>query len=274
MAYEEIIYEVSERIATITLNRPDRLNAWTAIMDRELRGAVKDAAADDGVRAIIITGAGRGFCAGADMGNLSSVSAGTGGRQIGQAPQTEPDFLDAPVDFRGRCSYFAAVPKPVIAAVNGPCAGIGMVAALFCDLRFASTEALFTTAFARRGLVAEYGIAWILPQLVGRSAALDLLLSARKIAGEEAARLGLVNQVVAHEELIPTVRAYARELADYVSPRSMAVMKRQVWGAASQTLAEATALSEEEMAKSFQSADFKEGVAHFIEKRKPAFIGR
>jgi enoyl-CoA hydratase/carnithine racemase len=272
MAYEEIIYAVSERIATITLNRPDRLNAWTATMDRELRTAVKAAAADDGVRAIILTGAGRGFCAGADMGNLSTVSSG--GRLGGQSHQTEPDFLDAPVDFRGRCSYFAAVPKPVIAAVNGPCAGIGMVAALFCDMRFASTEALFTTAFARRGLVAEYGIAWILPQLVGRSAALDLLLSARKVAGEEAARLGLVNQVVPHEELIETARGYARDLAENVSPRSMAVMKRQVWGAASQTLAEATALSEEEMGKSFLSEDFKEGVAHFVEKRKAAFTGR
>ncbi|HVJ54579.1 MAG TPA: enoyl-CoA hydratase [Aliidongia sp.] len=272
MAYEEILYDVSERVATITLNRPDRLNAWTATMDLELRNAVKAAAADDGVRAIILTGAGRGFCAGADMGNLSNVSSG-GGR-VGPGLQSEPDFLDAPVGFRGRVSYFAAVPKPVIAAVNGPCAGIGMVAALFCDIRFASSEALFTTAFSRRGLIAEYGIAWILPQLIGRSSALDLLLSARKVGGEEAARLGLVSQVVPHEELLPTVRNYARELVEYVSPRSMAVMKRQVWGAASQSLAEATRIAEEEMAKSFQSQDFKEGVSHFVEKRKPAFTGK
>ncbi len=272
MAYEEIIYEVSERIATITLNRPDRLNAWTMQMDIELRDAVKAAAADEGVRVIILTGAGRGFCAGADMGNLSSRT--TSGPSVAVTPQRAPDFLDAPPDFRGRCSYFAAVPKPVIAAVNGPCAGIGMVAALFCDMRFAGSEALFTTAFARRGLVAEYGIAWILPQLIGRSAALDLLMSARKVGGEEAARLGLVNQVVPQEELMATVRAYALDLADNVSPRSMAVMKRQVWHAAGQTLLEATKIAEEEMAKSFDSADFKEGVAHFMEKRKPAFTGR
>jgi enoyl-CoA hydratase/carnithine racemase len=272
MSQTEIIYEVSERIATITLNRPDRLNAWTQTMDLELRTATKLAAADDGVRVIVITGAGRGFCAGADMGGLSSVSSG--GRVGGQSPQVEPDFVEARPDFRGRCSYFAAVPKPVIAAVNGPCAGIGMVAALYCDMRFASTEALFTTAFSRRGLVAEYGMAWILPELVGRSVALDLLLSARKVGGAEAARLGLVNQVVPHDELIPAVRAYARELCDAVSPRSMAVMKRQVWEAAFQTLGEATKLSEDEMAKSFQSEDFREGVAHFLEKRKPVFTGK
>lgn len=272
MSYKEILYEVSERIATITLNRPDRLNAWTQVMDLELRTAVKAAAADDGVRVIIVTGAGRGFCAGADLGGLSNVSAG--GVVGGQSPQKEPDFLDARPDYRGRVSYFAAVPKPVIAAVNGPCAGIGMVAALFCDMRFAGSEALFTTAFARRGLIAEYGMAWILPELVGRSAALDLLLSSRKVGAEEALRLGLVNRVCPAEALLPEVRAYALELADAVSPRSMAVMKRQIWEAPFQTPGEAIKLAEAEMAESFKSADFREGVAHFLEKRKPNFTGK
>jgi enoyl-CoA hydratase/carnithine racemase len=272
MSYQQIIYEVSERIATITLNRPDRLNAWTQVMDLELRTAVKAAAADDGVRVIILTGAGRGFCAGADLEGLNDVSSGAavGGR----SPQKEPDFLDAREDYRGRVSYFAAVPKPVIAAVNGPCAGIGMVASLYCDLRFAGSEALFTTAFARRGLIAEYGCAWILPRLVGHAAALDLLLSARKVGAAEALRLGLVNQTFPAEELLPATRAYALDLAQSVSPRSMAVMKRQLWEAPFQTPGEAIRLAETEMRESFQSEDFREGVAHFLQKRKPAFTGR
>jgi enoyl-CoA hydratase/carnithine racemase len=272
MAFQEILYEVSDRIATITLNRPDRLNAWTQLMDHELRQAVKAAAEDDGVRVLVLTGAGRGFCAGADMGRLNSVSAGTASG--GQAPEHESDFLDARPDYRGRVSYFAAVPKPVIAAVNGPCAGIGMVASLFCDLRFAGSEALFTTAFAKRGLIAEYGIAWILPRLIGHAAALDLLLSARKVGAEEALRLGLVNQLFPAEELISATRAYAKELAYSVSPRSMAVMKRQIWEAQLQSAAEAISLAEIEMRQSFQSDDFREGVAHFLEKRPPHFTGR
>ena len=272
MAYTEIIYEVSERIATITLNRPDRLNAWTLTMDLELRTAVKDASADDGVRAIVLTGAGRGFCAGADLDGLNDRADGN--IAVAQAPQKEPDFLDARPDYRGRVSYFPAVPKPVIAAVNGPCAGIGMAACLYCDIRFAGSEALFTTAFAKRGLIAEYGMAWILPELVGRSVALDLLLSARKVKAEEALRLGLVNQVFPAEELLPATRAYALDLADTVSPRSMAVMKRQIWEAPFQTPGQAMALADTEMQESFRSADFREGVAHFLEKRKPNFTGK
>jgi len=149
-----------------------------------------------------------------------------------------------------------------------------MVAALFCDMRFAGSEALFTTAFSRRGLIAEYGMAWILPELVGRSVALDLLLSSRKVGAEEALRIGLVNQLFQAEELLSGVRAYARELADAVSPRSTAVMKRQVWEAPFQTPGEAIALAEAEMAESFKSDDFREGVAHFLEKRKPSFTGK
>lgn len=272
MAYQEIQYEVADRIAIVTLNRPERLNAWTATMGGEVRSAMKAAATDDAVRAIVLTGAGRGFCAGADIGNLSSLSQGERSAIAFQAPP--PFDPDARPDFQTPYSYFPAVPKPVIAAVNGPCAGLGLVIALYCDLRFAAPEAQFTTAFSRRGLIAEHGISWTLPTLVGLSAALDLLLSARRVDADEALRLRLVDRVAPPGELMASVRAYASELCEAVSPRSMRVIKRQLWEARSQTLAEAVEVGNREMLESFKSEDFREGVKHFIEKRRPAFTGR
>jgi enoyl-CoA hydratase/carnithine racemase len=166
------------------------------------------------------------------------------------------------------------VPKPIIAALNGATAGLGLVIALYCDLRIAADAAVFTTAFSRRGLIAEHGVSWMLPRLVGLQHGLDLLLSARKISAAEALAMGLVSQVRPAASLMDDVRAYARELADLVSPRSIRVMKRQIWEAQFQSLAEATAVAGEEMTRSFTSEDFKEGVAHFVEKRLPRFTGR
>lgn len=256
----DALYEASEGIATITLNRPQKLNAWTEAMDAAVREGVARAEADAAVRVIVLTGAGRGFCAGADMGRLSNISSGAPAHR----PTTDP----------GRYAIFPAVSKPVIAAVNGPCAGLGLVLALYADIRIAGSEAMFTTAFARRGLVAEYGIAWILPRLVGTAAALDLLLSAREVRAEEALALGLVNRVVEAAALPAATREYARILADRNSPRSMRVMKRQVWDALSQDLGTALRRADEEMRGSFDSEDFREGVRHFVEKRPPAFTGR
>jgi enoyl-CoA hydratase/carnithine racemase len=166
------------------------------------------------------------------------------------------------------------IPKPIIAALNGATAGLGLVVSLYCDLRIAADTAVFTTAFSRRGLIAEHGVSWMLPRLVGLQHALDLLLSARKITAAEALAMGLVAQVKPAATLQEDVRAYARELADLVSPRSLRVMKRQLWEAQFQSLAEATAVADEEMQKSFTAEDFKGGVAHFVEKRAPRFTGR
>lgn len=255
MSYSEIAVEVVDRVATITLHRPEKLNAWTPVMSAELRAALAASEADAAVRVIVITGAGRGFCAGADMGMLAALAEGGA-----EATPLENPF-----------TMFAAVNKPVIAAINGPAVGFGLILALCCDLRFASTEARFGTAFARRGLIAEYGMAWMLPRLIGSGNAMDLLLSARVFEAEEAERMGLVNRVFPAPTFLFDVRAYAEELATMVSPRSMAVIKRQVTAAASQTLGEAVAMAEVEMGLSLQSADFKEGVAHFLEKRPPSF---
>jgi enoyl-CoA hydratase/carnithine racemase len=273
VGYAEILYDVRDRVATVTLNRPAALNAWTAVMGREVRDAMTQAARDEGVRAIVLTGAGRGFCAGADMNLLAGLSGGGAAGEVARQV-AQPAADDAAGNFAGRYAYFPTIDKPILAALNGPTAGLGLVVALYCDLRFAGDAAVFTTAFSRRGLIAEHGISWMLPRLAGLPNALDLLLSARRIDAAEALRLGLVNRVLPQAELVAGVHAYARELADLVSPRSMAVMKRQLWQAQFQTLAEATAVADAEMLKSFDAADFKEGVAHFVEKRAPRFTGR
>jgi enoyl-CoA hydratase/carnithine racemase len=275
---QEILYEVSGHVATVTLNRPDKLNAWTRLMEQEIRQAMEQAAGDSTVRVIVLTGAGRGFCAGADMSLLNSVvQRGLGNEHPlpdspgNGAPSPQPELRP---DFQRQYSYFPSIPKPIIGAINGPAVGLGFVIAMFCDLRFASDTARFGSAFARRGLIAEYGLAWLLPRIIGHANALELLLSARVIDAAEALRLGVVNQVYSQDGFMERVYAYANDLAHGVSPRSMRVIKRQVYDGMFQTLGEALDTATEEMKASLQCEDFKEGVAHFLEKRAPAFRGR
>jgi len=277
MAHEQILFTATDRVATITLNRPDKLNAWTATMEREVRSAVERADADEAVRVIVLTGAGRGFCAGADMSLLGAVAKQgvtdqVKERALHNADAEQQEHVRA--DFQKKYSYFLATKKPVIAAINGPVVGLGLVIALYCDLRFASEAARFSTVFARRGLIAEYGMAWMLPRVVGHSNALDLLFSGRTIDAAEAMRMGLANRVFGHETFLGQVYEYARDLALNVSPRSLAVIKRQVYEAMFQSLHEAFDASEREMLASLDSLDFKEGVAHYLEKRSPDFVGR
>ncbi len=275
MANLETVYTAAERVATITLNRPDKLNAWTAVMDQEVRAAMQEAERDPNVRVIILTGAGRGFCAGADMSLLGALAQGG----IGDAEKvlrnsSNGERANVRPDFQKKYSYFPSIRKPVIAAVNGPAVGLGFILTLYCDLRFASDTARFGTAFAKRGLIAEYGLAWMLPRLIGPSNALDMLFSARLVDANEALRMGLVNRVFPQDSFTQGVHAYAQELANNVSPRSMGIIKTQVYNAMFETLGEAFESSEEEMIKSLQCEDFKEGVAHFVEKRPPVFTGR
>jgi enoyl-CoA hydratase/carnithine racemase len=279
MPTQEILYAIAGGVATVTLHRPDKLNAWTRTMEAEVRQAMQEAASDDQVRAIVLTGAGRGFCAGADMSLLQDVVDGRmhplpePGRDDGNA-DGNVGHQNSRADFQRQYSYFPAIPKPVIAAINGPAVGLGLVIAMYCDVRLASEGAKFGTAFARRGLIAEYGLAWLLPKAIGHANALDLLLSARIVNAQEALRMGLVNQVLPHDQFMDGVYAYANELAAGVSPRSMRVIKRQVYEAMFQTLGQALDTASEEMRASLQCEDFKEGVAHFVEKRAPAFTGR
>jgi enoyl-CoA hydratase/carnithine racemase len=279
--FQDILYTVERQIAVITLNRPQRLNAWTAAMNVSVRSAVQAAAEDAAVRVIVVTGAGRGFCAGADMENLQRVRPGQAEGRATAATQDEVQPLptsdlgpDPSAHYGGQFGYLMSVRKPIIAAINGPCAGIGLIFALYCDLRFAALEAKFTTAFAQRGLIAENGVSWLLPRITGVAHALDILLSARKFTGEEAVRINLVNRAFAQEQFLPSVMEYATHLAQTVSPRSMAVIKAQVWKSLYQDLNADIESGNVEMQKSFASEDFKEGVAHFVERRAPRFTGR
>jgi enoyl-CoA hydratase/carnithine racemase len=256
---EVVQMRVEDGVALLTLNRPERLNAWTTEMERVYFALLDQCDADEQVRAIVVTGAGRGFCAGADMEQLQALGDGT----LTASAETEE---------RRPQSLPLTISKPIIAAVNGACAGIGLVQALMCDMRFAAEGAKLTTAFARRGLIAEHGISWILPRLVGPARALDLLFSGRVVFAEEAQALGLVNRVLAPDRLLDAALDYARELAVHCSPASMAAMKRQVYADLERTLPDALAEADRLMLASFTAPDFVEGVSSFLERRDPRFV--
>jgi enoyl-CoA hydratase/carnithine racemase len=271
--YEEIRYEVDDPVATITLDRPQVLNAWTDRMGAEVRHAVAAAEHDPRVVGIVITGAGRGFCAGADMNTLTAISDGERGATVIPAElAADPGDPGAGDDLRGgEYTYLLSVPKPVVAAVNGAVAGMAVPFVLACDMRFMAEDAVLTTAFAQRGLIAEWGLSWILPRLVGTAVALDLLFSARKVTGREAASLGLVNAALPGDQVLAHAQDYVRGLAQTSSPASMAVMKRQVYQQVHAGLFPAEREARRLMVESFTRPDFREGVRSFTEKRPPRF---
>jgi enoyl-CoA hydratase/carnithine racemase len=244
-------------VLTLTLNRPERYNAWNRELEAALHGLLEQAAESDEVRAIVLTGAGSSFCPGLDAADLEVVSTGARDyEQSGRRPMTLPSL----------------VPKPVVCAINGGCAGLGLITALFCDVRFAACGARITTAFARRGLPAEEAVSWILPRLVGHATALDLLLSSRVISGSDAAELGLVHRAFPRGELLPAAHAYAFELATHCSPVAMAAAKRQVYKDWSRMLPESRSHARALLAPMRTSTiDFEEGVRSYLEKRPPRF---
>ncbi|MDQ1402860.1 MAG: hypothetical protein QOG03_1176 [Actinomycetota bacterium] len=267
-----VLYEVSDGVATVTLNRPDRLNAWTARMGRDYRQALADADADPAVRVIVITGAGRGFCAGADMRGLSDM-ADAGQYDDGSRPG-EPEVWPGRgvrPDFDHDHSFLLGLRKPVIAAVNGAAAGVGFVLMCFADIRFAAAGAKLTTSFARLGLPAEHGVSWLLPRVIGAARAADLLFSSRVVLAEEAAELGLVNRVLPADQLLPGTLEYARAMAAEASPASLLAMKRQLWGDLLSDLDGAASRAEVEMREMIAGPDFAEGVAAFTDRRPPRF---
>jgi len=268
--YKEILYSVNDPVATITLNRPEKLNAWTRRMAAEFRHAIYQAESDRAVVGIVVTGAGRAFCAGADMKSLESI------RQ-GHSLQSEyPDVAFTPAeapppDFDGSYTWLMAIKKPVVAAINGPVAGMAVPIALACDIRFMAADAPLITAFAERGLIGEWGVAWMLPRLVGVGNALDLLLSSRRLTGEEAAAMGLVQKAVPADEVLAYAVHYIQDLAERCSPASLAILKRQVYEQLTMSLGPSEKEAATLMQTSFRGADFEEGMSSFMEKRQPRF---
>ena len=263
-------YEVASRVATITLNRPDRMNAWTGRLQTEYRWCLATAAADPGVRVIVVTGAGRAFCVGADTAALEGhverggYDAGTGDDLAMPGYGTDPRF-DA--DF----AYHFGVSKPIIAAINGPAAGVGFALACYCDLRVAVRGAKLTTSHGRLGLPAEFGLSWLLPRLIGVSRAADLLLTSRVVLTDEAASIGLVHTLCDRDELAGAVAALAGELAERVAPSSLAATKRQLYLDLHRGVAESVAESDALLREMMTTDEFAEGVAALREKRPPAF---
>ncbi|GIW43628.1 MAG: enoyl-CoA hydratase [Candidatus Binatia bacterium] len=273
MAYEQILYTTDGPVATITLNRPEKLNAWTLRMGFEVRHAMWRAERDAQVRVIVVTGAGRGYCAGADMDFLQAVQSGA------SAPETTPPELAVEFDpalppiYRGEYTYPMGLTKPVIGAINGVAAGLGATYPLFYDIRVASSHARFAFLFPKRGLIAEHGSAWLLPRLVGHARALDLLFTGRFVDADEALAMGLVSRVFPHDTFTTEVFALAQELATQCSPRSLKIMKQQLWRDQFGDLASAIDNADREMLACFATNDFREGVAAFLERRAPRFTG-
>ena len=267
--YQDIVYSVEDPVALITLNRPSRLNAWTPLMDVELRDAVQRAQADRSVVGIVITGAGRGFCSGADVERLRAIQAAGGVDSSDLPGRRSPE--GTAVDFDGRFTWLLATTKPILAAINGPVAGMGVALALCCDIRVMAEDAPLFTAFAQRGLIAEWGISWLLPRIVGPAHALDLLFSSRRVSGREAEALGLVHRAVPTDVVLPHSIGYIRSLADQCSPTSLSVIKRQVYEHLAVTLGAAERESTRLMADSFARPDFREGVQAYFDRRPPRF---
>ena len=241
-------------VATLTLNRPHRHNAWNPVLERRFYQLLDQAGHDDRVRAVVLTGAGHSFCPGVDSRRLDGIA----GSALDLTGRTSPAVTYA---FR----------KPLIAAVNGACAGLGLVQALLCDVRFAARGAKFATSFSRRGLAGEYGITWLLPRLIGTERAMDLLISGRTIDADEALKLGLVSRVTEPGKVLTAATAYARDLAASCSPASMALIKHQV-------LTDLDAIYEQAMRRAYRAMavlaegrDFREGVDSFLQKRPPKF---
>jgi enoyl-CoA hydratase/carnithine racemase len=268
-----ITYSVRDEIATITLNRPHRMNAWIGRMNTEYRFALEQAERDESVRAVIVTGAGRAFCVGADSRALEGHVA------RGAYDTGTPDDLAKPgygvrPEFDADFAYHFGLAKPVIAAINGAVAGVGLVLACFADLRFAAAGAKFTTAHGKLNLPAELGLSWLLPRMIGLTRANELLLTSRVFLAEEALGLGVVNGVLPPEELLPYVYKYTRELIASVSPGSLSETKHQIYTDLHCDVRSSVVASSAHIERMVKEPDFAEGVAAFLEKRPPRWSKR
>ncbi|MBI4831481.1 MAG: enoyl-CoA hydratase/isomerase family protein [Candidatus Lindowbacteria bacterium] len=264
MSYQQVLFDASEPVATITLNRPDRLNAFTYVLAGEMLDALQEVDKNDAIKATILTGAGRGFCAGMDLsagGNTFDPSKQQGLVEGGETPKTPVDRM---------LTVLLNLKKPVIVAVNGPAVGVGVTMILPMDIRIAAESARFGLVFVRRGVVPELGSPWFLPRIVGVSKAAELLYTGRIISAQEALQFGLVSRVVPDAELMTAARELAMQIATYAAPVSIALTKRMLW----QFLAETDLQKVEEINHTYfawagMQPDCNEGITSFLEKRQP-----
>jgi enoyl-CoA hydratase/carnithine racemase len=261
-------YEIRDRIATLTLNRPERLNSWTGRMHTEYRWILDRADRDPEVRVIVVTGAGRGFCAGADSAALQS-HAERGGYDPGTPPDLARPGYGVRPEFDANFAYQFGLTKPVIAAINGPAAGVGLVIACYADIRFAVRGAKLTTAHGKLNVPAEYGLSWLLPRLVGLARANDLLLSSRVFLTDEAYEMGLINALLEPADLLPHTYAYARRLVEEVSPGSLRETKRQIYADLHRDVGSAVREADRLLERTMTEPDYREAVAAYLEKRPP-----
>jgi enoyl-CoA hydratase/carnithine racemase len=249
-----VLADHADGVTTLTFNRPERLNAWNFEMEEHYFDLLDAADADPDVRVVVVTGSGKGFCPGMDIEVLDGLAAG------------------APLPDRARpLSHALTVRKPLIAAINGACAGLGFYQAVACDVRFAAAGAKLTTSFVRRGLPAEVGLSWLLPRLIGQGRAADLLLSGRTFTAEDALAMGLVSAVYPDEELLPAVLAYARDVATNCSPIAVATIKRQITADWTAGLESSEAEAHDLVEDMLRGPDFPEGLASFRKRRPPVF---
>lgn len=272
MQLKTVLLEKDDGIATIILNRPARMNAWTGRMHTEYRWLLQQLDTDRSVRVIIVTGAGRGFCVGADSKALEGHIEKGGYDPGTPASIAKPGFGVRP-EFDASFAYHFGLTKPVIAAINGPAAGVGLVLACFADIRFAVPGVKLTTAHGKLNLPAEYGLSWILPRIIGLARANDLLFTSRIFMTEEAERLGLINRIVENDQLMTEVKAYARTMIDTVSPASLRATKRQIYTDLHRDVGQSVKESEDLIHEMMQQRDYVEGVNAFLEKRPPRWTG-
>ncbi|MGB0692525.1 MAG: enoyl-CoA hydratase-related protein [Pseudomonadales bacterium] len=272
MELKTILYEVAEGIATITLNRPHRMNAWTGRMHTEYRYVLDQADRDADVRVIVVTGAGRGFCVGADTQALEGhVEKG------GYDPGTPVDLVmpgsGYRPEFEASFAYHFALQKPVIAAINGPAAGVGLVLACYADIRFAVPGVKFTTAHGKLNFPAEYGLSWLLPRQIGLPKANDLLLTSRIFLSDEACEMGLVHRLVAPDTLLTETYTYARQMLETVSPGALRATRRQIYEDLHRDVGTAVDVSETLLTEMSRHPDYQEGVQAYLDKRRPDWQG-
>jgi enoyl-CoA hydratase/carnithine racemase len=261
---DSVLLEVDrDGVALVTLNRPERRNGWTPGLEARFFAVLEQLDVDPSVRVVVVTGAGKTFCPGMDTGRLEEI-------------------VGKPLDLRGRRppAHLWQFRKPMIAAVNGACAGIGLVLALACDVRFAAARARFCTAFARRGLAGEYGVTWLLPRVVGMGRATDLLLSSRVIDADEALRMGLVNVVVEAPagggdggDVVGSALEYARDMARHCAPTSLAMLRHQLQADSQSDFGTALTAAYRAMTAAVEGAAFREGLDSFVADRPPVFPG-